>query len=524
MSKLTKERERLDGTIKGTIIPDIMEEMGIPESLANRHSEILELTEDRSTLRNKIDNLKAQVDAELANETKDAEIKKHQLLEWTRNEYACVTIDKDISVIEGKLKPDATAMQEYLTSLPRPDTSKIEELTNYADTLEAILQKLRWEMEETKKLYKTFSADALETICTSCNSPLDKAHAAKEAEAKKQIFISSKADRDTKDMELANAKLELGKLSVSAKNYKDAEQQVEIAEQAVVYAERALAKKQADLAKALSVPIEFVLSAKPMIDLLSAKPMINLLSAKPMINLEESTKDFNEKIDAIAILIAQIRQDISARDNEIQRAQEHNLEVVRNNMKRDILLETFNAATLDIKGVTEEEIALQVRLTNIDVLAKVFGPKGLIAYKLESCVKVFENKVNQYLTEVSNGKFALGFELDEANLKVVMYSSGKQVNIKTLSSGELSKVNISTLLSIRSLMSAVSKNSLNALFLDEVVSTIDEDGMEDLIEVLIKEHNLNTFVVSHNYQHPLVEVLKVIKENDISRLENGDWS
>jgi len=105
-----------------------------------------------------------------------------------------------------------------------------------------------------------------------------------------------------------------------------------------------------------------------------------------------------------------------------------------------------------------------------------------------------------------------------------MFSSGKQVNIRTLSSGELSKVNISTLLSIRSLMSAVSKNSLNALFLDEVVSTIDEEGMEDLIEVLIKEHNLNTFVVSHNYQHPLVEVLKVIKENNISRLENGDWS
>ena len=39
-----------------------------------------------------------------------------------------------------------------------------------------------------------------------------------------------------------------------------------------------------------------------------------------------------------------------------------------------------------------------------------------------------------------------------------------------------------------------------------------------LVEILLEE-NLNTYIVSHGWTHPLLAKIEVIKEDNISRLE-----
>ena len=68
-------------------------------------------------------------------------------------------------------------------------------------------------------------------------------------------------------------------------------------------------------------------------------------------------------------------------------------------------------------------------------------------------------------------------------------------------------------------MSSISKSRINVLFLDEVVSVLDDPGREKLVEVLTQEENLNTYVVSHGWTHPLLEKIEVVKEENISRLD-----
>ena len=87
-----------------------------------------------------------------------------------------------------------------------------------------------------------------------------------------------------------------------------------------------------------------------------------------------------------------------------------------------------------------------------------------------------------------------------------------------MSSGELARVNTATLIAIRKLMSSISKSRINILFLDEVVSVLDDLGREKLVEVLTEEENLNTYVVSHGWTHPLLEKIEIVKEENISRL------
>ena len=68
-------------------------------------------------------------------------------------------------------------------------------------------------------------------------------------------------------------------------------------------------------------------------------------------------------------------------------------------------------------------------------------------------------------------------------------------------------------------MSSISKSRINILFLDEVINVLDESGREKLVEVLLNEDNLNTYVVSHGWTHPLLEKIEVVKRENVSALE-----
>jgi DNA repair exonuclease SbcCD ATPase subunit len=134
-------------------------------------------------------------------------------------------------------------------------------------------------------------------------------------------------------------------------------------------------------------------------------------------------------------------------------------------------------------------------------------------------VKTLEDEANEYLAELSDGRFTIEFVVTNDKLNVEITDFSKPVDILALSTGELGRVNTATLLAIRKLMSTMSKNKLNVLFLDEVISVLDDAGKERLVEVLLKE-DLNTFIVSHGWTHPLLDKLEVIKSEDrVSRLE-----
>ena len=68
-------------------------------------------------------------------------------------------------------------------------------------------------------------------------------------------------------------------------------------------------------------------------------------------------------------------------------------------------------------------------------------------------------------------------------------------------------------------MQNLSNTKLNLLFLDEIMGVLDSFGREDLISVLLEEDALNTYLVTHEYRHPLVPIINILQEDKISRLE-----
>jgi DNA repair exonuclease SbcCD ATPase subunit len=156
----------------------------------------------------------------------------------------------------------------------------------------------------------------------------------------------------------------------------------------------------------------------------------------------------------------------------------------------------------------------------LEVLKKSFSTNGLVAYKIENLVKDLEELTNEYLAELSDGRFTIEFSVSSDKLNVIITDNGNTIDILALSSGELARVNTATLLALRKLMNSISKSRINVLFLDEVISVLDEQGKEKLVEVLLNEE-LNTFIVSHGWTHPLLNKLEIVKDNEISRIEHG---
>ncbi len=158
-------------------------------------------------------------------------------------------------------------------------------------------------------------------------------------------------------------------------------------------------------------------------------------------------------------------------------------------------------------------------LSEYQVLVKAFSTTGLVAYKIECLVKDLEELTNQYLSDMADGRFQLSFKITSSDkLNVVITDNGEDIEIDALSSGERARVNVSTLLAIRKLMQGLSNSRTNLLILDETIESLDIEGKERLVEVLLMEESLNTVLISHSFQHPLIKQINVSKTNNISVL------
>jgi DNA repair exonuclease SbcCD ATPase subunit len=219
-----------------------------------------------------------------------------------------------------------------------------------------------------------------------------------------------------------------------------------------------------------------------------------------------------EAIDALKSKVRVARAELEEVASENERRERHNTRI-------EIIQEQTEQFERELSQVTDKLSSIEDKLSILEILKKAFSTNGLLAYKIESLVKELESLTNDYLAEFSDGRFSINFVVENDKLNVEVTDTGKLIDILALSSGELARVNIATLVAIRKLMTSISRSQINVLFLDEVNQALDEQGKEKIVEILLKEENLNTYLVSHGWTHPLLEKIEIIKEDNISHLE-----
>ena len=217
--------------------------------------------------------------------------------------------------------------------------------------------------------------------------------------------------------------------------------------------------------------------------------------------------------------LSRVRADLVSVQKSVAETAAENERRTKQNTRIQVIQEQTDSFIEQLEEAQESLGKVESVYSNLEVLKKAFSTNGLIAYKIENLVKELEELVNTYLGELSDGRFTLEFVVSNDKLNVQITDNGNIVDILALSSGELARVNTATLIAIRKLMSSISKSRINILFLDEVINVLDETGREKLVEVLLGEENLNTYVVSHGWTHPLLEKIEVVKRENVSALE-----
>jgi DNA repair exonuclease SbcCD ATPase subunit len=232
--------------------------------------------------------------------------------------------------------------------------------------------------------------------------------------------------------------------------------------------------------------------------------------------LSEDLLDKNEldsKFQALQGAIAELKAAIA-------KAEKHNLAASAHNARVESIAAQITEMNSELETYSNNLHELSERMSIVNVLTKTFSTTGLVAYKIECLVKDLEEITNTYLVDLSDGRFQIGFKISASDkLNVVITDNGRDIEMLALSGGERARVNVATLLAIRKLMQTLSSSRINLLILDETVEALDTDGKERLVEVLLGEEHLNTFLVSHGFTHPLLEKVNVVKHNNISQIE-----
>lgn len=224
--------------------------------------------------------------------------------------------------------------------------------------------------------------------------------------------------------------------------------------------------------------------------------------------------------DTLVKQLAKLQIKLDAAVLNIASIEKQNKNIYAANAKIDVILSQRDDMRKTLEVESEKLRLAEKRLATLQILVKTFSTTGLVAYKIEGLVKDLEDLTNEYLADLSDGRFNISFQISSSDkLNVVITDNGVDIEILALSGGERARVNMATLLAIRALMQSLSNSRINLLFLDETVESLDSEGKEKLVEILLNEKELNTVLVSHGYQHALLEKVFVVKENNISRIE-----
>ena len=170
----------------------------------------------------------------------------------------------------------------------------------------------------------------------------------------------------------------------------------------------------------------------------------------------------------------------------------------------DDTTKAFNDITWLLKSYKQQIDKLQLKASSKDKtstsveqfqLSKIFSDEGVKKSIIAGIIK----PINIFISEnIKHMGLPFQVELDETfSAKIKQF--GVDVEHDSLSSGETKKLNICFLMAY--LMLIRTKKHINILFLDEVFSSIDLEGIESilfLLKTFSTNYNVNIFVVHHS--------------------------
>lgn len=148
-----------------------------------------------------------------------------------------------------------------------------------------------------------------------------------------------------------------------------------------------------------------------------------------------------------------------------------------------------------IQDFSSEKSQAERKSEWIKKIEEVLGDKGIKQLALKTILPSLNAHIADLMLSL-HLSYTVTFD-EDFNASVI--HMGEEISISTLSTGEMKKVDFVVLLSVLKLMK-IRFSTINLLFLDEIFSSIDPDGVYTILNTLRKicdDLGLNVFVINH---------------------------
>ena len=172
----------------------------------------------------------------------------------------------------------------------------------------------------------------------------------------------------------------------------------------------------------------------------------------------------------------------------------------------------------DRENLSDESFKTEEKNNWLRLLDDILGERGVKQMAVKTILPSLNSEIFDLMREMH-----LDYQIifDE-EFKASLYHMGIEIPIQTLSTGEMKKIDFVVLISIMKLMK-LKFSSINLLFLDELFSSVDPDGVHSILKILQKssrDMGLNIFVINHApMPHEIFDwKLEVSKTNNFSSI------
>lgn len=251
-------------------------------------------------------------------------------------------------------------------------------------------------------------------------------------------------------------------------------------------------------------------------------------------DLIEQKDDYLKRIDAIKTASNNVSESISKTNENYSKADSFlkNIGSIVINKKEKILVlkndkpvdntswyELINEFKKKKEELDKKEKKLTEQIDLYNKLNFIFGENGAKQYVNNSIVP----QLNAIIADIVNFMsipYTIRFD-NMFNTTITNY--GVSVSYRSLSSGERKRVDFACIIAFIRLMK-IQYPSMNLLFLDEIMNSLDINGASTLMEILkgiTNELNVNAFVIHHAQldANMFDKIIKVQKINGFSQIE-----
>jgi exonuclease SbcC len=243
-----------------------------------------------------------------------------------------------------------------------------------------------------------------------------------------------------------------------------------------------------------------------------AKESISSINEK-INELRRNRTEVNDKKVKLSSAVATSRSQVSILRKEIEKLEAPDTSEESNSLT-SIIEDSQQKKKDAIKKKEEREKAVKFA----KIVEEIFGDKGVKQSALKKILPMLNMEIRKVLADL-NMDYRVVFNEEFA---VDIQHLGFQVSPEQLSTGERKKIDFATLIALIRLMK-IKFSGVNIVFLDEIFSSIDSDGIHHILKVLHKtcrELSLNIFVINHS-QLP-VEIfdwkLEIFKNSGFSQI------